>query len=60
MLDEAQAKMRWRQWVYDVDVIDPDDERDWFDMAYGFMLALEFQADDAMRLACELLAEGLL
>jgi len=32
--------------------IDKNSERDWFDLSYGFFLALKFNQKDAERLSC--------
>lgn len=48
--------LAWRNDVLDKsESIDPDGERDWFDLCYGFFLALIPDPDRAMELAvyCE-------
>jgi len=68
LMTKAKAKAKWRKLVGMTEAsrfeseseIDPDQERDWFDMAYGFMLALDFKPDVAMILATELQNEGAL
>ncbi len=32
--------------------IDKDSERNWFDLSYGFFLALKFNKNDTERLSC--------
>lgn len=51
-MTKAAAQAKWNEIVHDrSDEVDPDDERDWFDMALGFFLALGFDVETAYELA---------
>jgi hypothetical protein len=52
-MNEDRALEKWEKLVYDrASTVDEQDERDWYDMAYGFFLALGFDVEDAHALAC--------
>jgi hypothetical protein len=52
MTTSAEAQKRWDKEIFEkAKEIDPDDERDWFDMAYGFFLALGFESETASDMA---------
>ena len=61
--DEALIQ-RWIEEVYSyADVIDPDHERDWYDMAIGFFLGARYteaHSDFAYDLANECRVRGVL
>lgn len=57
--DEEQDFADWYDFVYVKEAeVDPDKERDWFDLAYGYMLARDHEPERAMELACELMRRG--
>ena len=56
---EVQVAL-WTQRVWDKrSKVDPDDERDWYDVAYGFFLHT-FDVETSHNLANEMIRRGLL
>ena len=60
--DDQQALIdRWKTIAFDrPEEVDPDDERDWFDLAYGFFLALTSNPEQAMELTLRVEELGLM
>lgn len=57
--DEETDFEVWHDYVYAKESdVDPDKERDWFDLAYGFMLGRDHEPERALELACELMRKG--
>lgn len=55
MIEEFDVRIHQQE-----DEIDPDQERDWFDLAYGFFLGKGVDAERAFELAWELQSRNLL
>lgn len=54
LVSEEKALELWEKRVFDCsEEIDPDDSYDWWDMAYGFFLGLQFSPEVAANLANE-------
>lgn len=53
-MSNEDALVQWRKQVDSrPEQIDPNDVRDWYDMAYGFFLALGFDPETADELAID-------
>jgi hypothetical protein len=53
-MTREEAVKQWHEKVVDrPDAVDPDGERDWWDLAYGFFLALGFDVETAQDMAGE-------
>lgn len=54
LVSTEKALELWEKRVFDCsEEIDPDDSYDWWDMAYGFFLGLQFPPEVAANLANE-------
>lgn len=59
--ENEEDLLRWRHEVFEcAQEVDPDDARDWSDMAFGYFLARGYDPEGAEALADEALRRGLL
>lgn len=59
-MTREEACKRFRDRVNDREQeVDPEQERDWFDLAYGFFLALDFEPSAASSMAVHVTAEDM-
>lgn len=53
-MSETDAQNEWTRLVYDkAKEVDPNDDHDWFDLAYGFFMGLGFDPSKAFQLALD-------
>jgi hypothetical protein len=51
-MTSEQALKQFHEKIFNnAEEIDPDHDRDWFDLAFGYFLALEFDIDTALEMA---------
>lgn len=58
-MNDEQLILHWCAKVRDKNV-DPDDECDWFDLAYGFFLGMGLEPEHALNVAEEVHRRNLL
>jgi len=60
-MSDNEAIELWTKKVWDrVEEVDPASERDWEDLAFGFLLALDFEPEKAYKLTERMIRLGVI